>query len=81
MTETCTRPRRDMTKLTLGVMTDMTVSDRHALVTADRFLSRSTTPTRHFVIGMGGWMRKAKRDRQPDDTAESRWANDGGSQR
>lgn len=71
-------PRRDMTKLALGVLTDVAVSDRHALVTADRLLRRSRMPTRHFVIGMGGWMRKVKQDRQPDDTAASRWTDDGG---
>lgn len=70
--------RRDLTSMTLNVMTDLTVSDRYALATADRLMRRATIPARHFVIGMGGWMRKVRQEDQPDEHAELRWADDGG---
>jgi len=71
-------PKRDLDSLALGVLTDLTVSYRHAIETADRLARRWTIPRRHFVIGMGGWLRNMKAERQPDEIAELRWADDGG---
>lgn len=69
---------RNLTSMALGVLTDLTVSDRYAIVTAARLSRRQRPPNRQFVIVMGHWLRGIKRERRPDDKAASQWADDGG---
>lgn len=69
---------RNLTSMALGVLTDLAVSDRHAMETAGRLSRRQKPMDRRFVLGMGIWLRGIKRERRPDDMAASQWADDGG---
>lgn len=70
--------RRNLTKMALNVLSDVTVSRRHAKATATLHLRRRKPVCAGFVMSMGLWLRGVRLEDYHDEVAELRWADDGG---